>query len=188
MLEVSVRLIHGCVRLPDPAIKSHFLVPNLWQHIYPFSATRKTLDVKHFSSFLALVHMHGLVSDGTNRSVTIDQFPQLNRDFEDIKYINHLWHTAQSAEETKVLGDFLAVTGGAAVHAALLSDLVADLNTIISNENKEKIHALFGNLNNIALQSSAFAEEICRSGLLTSLEKILNRSGLDLKNITDAVC
>lgn len=186
MLRVFIMLIHNCVRLTDPAIKRRFLIPKLWQQIYPYSIVRNTTDHKHFASFFAFAHMHALVSDGVSRPVTIDQFPQLNRSFRDIEYLHNLFHTAKEPEH-KRLGDYLAVNGGAAVHVALLSDLVIDANSITSDANMQKAKPLLANMNNLALPSSAFAEEMCRWGLLEFLNSILTDIGSDLTNLKESV-
>lgn len=185
MLRLFILLLHNCVRLNDQAMKSSFLVPNLWPHIYPASAVRNTEDYKNYAAFLAFAHMHALVSDRANGPITIDRFPRLNNSFEDIKYLNKLWHMAHDTEK-QILGGYIAATGGAAIHVTFLRDLMANLN--ISNESRDKLKPLLENMSSIAMESSTFAEEMTRNGLLTHLKTIWTRSGLDLTGITDTVC
>ena len=72
------------------------------------------------------------------RRVAITKFPSLRETHEDIKFLNKLWHTTNEQEET-VLGDFIAATGGAEVHALLLSQMVARLSVITCTVNLERV-------------------------------------------------
>lgn len=186
MMTAFIMLIHNCVRLDDPAVKSCFLIPNLWQHIYRFTQARHDKDPKHMFAFLSFIHMHAFVLDGPRRGVTIDKFPELDRTFQDIVFLNQLWHAAEKPER-QILGDYLAATGGAAVHAALLGDLVADANSIMSDGNMQKAEPLLANMNNLALPSSVFAEEMCGWGVLEHLNAILTSNGPDLTTLKDSV-
>lgn len=186
MLEMSVMIIHNCVRVSDIDCKRHFLIPNLWPHVYSISTARKIGPLKDACAFLAFAYMHALAADGTPSQVNIDQFPEMQRSFQDLKFISHVWHIANAGDE-KVLGNYLAATGGAWIHAELLNELVENLPDITSKENMEKAKPLLSNMNNLALESASFAGELCCNGVLNHLKMVLGRSGLDLGRMDDAV-
>ena len=195
VLLISIMLVRSCVCLADT--KHAFLVPNLWPHIYPYTTKRDSENQRHFAAFLAFAHMNNICSNENHegnisnqvpsRLVNrIEEFPVLRREHGDMKYIHRLWHTTKEHEE-KVLGDYLADTGGAMHHVSLLGELVEDMNTITTKENQEKTKPLLANMNNLSLESEKFATALCSGGVLAPLKKVLTRESLVLATMTDAV-
>lgn len=62
--------------------------------------------------------------DRSDSQFHVGQFPTLKEKHDDIGFLNKLWHTTNEEEE-RILGDYVAATGGATVHTHLLQQLVA---------------------------------------------------------------
>lgn len=193
MLHMALGVLQHSVRLKD---KERFFIPGLWESIKIYAELKSADSPLRACSFLAFAHVYEslaahIANNPESFQITADTFPKINRTHDDIMFTNKLWHTCNSSEE-KVLGDYLARTGGAADHALLLAETVGDVSSIemdklMHKDSIEKIQPLLANMNNIALESQAFARQLCEAGLMGTLKAVLGHQGFDLTNLQSQV-
>ncbi|XP_013390051.1 uncharacterized protein LOC106158546 [Lingula anatina] len=181
LLQVCLSIIHHSARSPD---KTHILVPGLFPHL-GFYAKLKVVDSPlRYSSFLTFAHVYGCKHAGhLNVREIVGSFPAIGLGEEELDFVNNMWNSANSEEE-KVLGDYLAATGGAVTHTEQLQRLVLNVENLRNDSEFSRFKPTIANLNNLALVSEAFSHEACKNGAVKSLMKVLSYDKFDPKELS----